>query len=63
MKSINKPDITNEDPQYWEQVLDSHGLGRTKLGLSEDVLDLATEVSFDDGLSLLEIPEEEQEEE
>lgn len=35
MKKITKPDITNENPLYWERVLDSHGLGKTRLGLEE----------------------------
>lgn len=26
-KKITNPDITNEDPKYWEEVLRSHGLG------------------------------------
>lgn len=36
MKKITKPDITNEDPKYWEKVLDSHGLGKTRLGLEDE---------------------------
>lgn len=35
MKKITKPDVKNEDPRYWEKVLDSHGLGKTRLGLDE----------------------------
>jgi hypothetical protein len=27
MRKINKPDVTNTDPEYWEGVLESHGLG------------------------------------
>lgn len=29
MRKINKPDTSNPDPQYWERVLESHGLGST----------------------------------
>lgn len=40
---IDKPDITNEDPRYWESVLESHRLGERQLGLHEptenDVVD------------------------
>jgi len=36
MKPINKPDITNEDPKYWEQVLESHKLGVRQLKLQEE---------------------------
>lgn len=36
MKKITKPDIMNENPQYWERVLDSHGLGKSRLGLEEN---------------------------
>ena len=36
MKKITRPDTKNEDPQYWERVLDSHGLGKTRLGLEEE---------------------------
>ena len=34
-RKIRKPDLTNEDPQYWEEVLESHGLGIRQLGLEE----------------------------
>jgi hypothetical protein len=36
MKRINKPDITREDRLYWEEVLESHGLGERQLGLQEE---------------------------
>ena len=36
MRKINKPDITNPDPRYWERVLESHGLGTRHLKLEED---------------------------
>jgi hypothetical protein len=36
MKRINKPDITREDQPYWEEVLESHGLGERQLGLQEE---------------------------
>jgi hypothetical protein len=36
MRKIRNPDTTNEDPQYWEQVLESHGLGERQLGLQEE---------------------------
>lgn len=32
---IRKPDVTNENPEYWERVLESHGLGIRQLGLEE----------------------------
>lgn len=37
MKPINKPDITNEEPEYWERVLESHRLGIRQLRLQEDI--------------------------
>ena len=33
---ITNPDLTNEDPKYWEEVLESHGLGERQLGLQEE---------------------------
>ena len=36
MRPISKPDVTNEDPKYWENVLESHGLGIRQLGLQEE---------------------------
>ena len=39
MKPIQNPDLANESFEYWEMVLDSHGLGRTKVRISEDLLD------------------------
>jgi hypothetical protein len=36
MKKIRKPDRSNLDPQYWEMVLESHGLGERQLGLQEE---------------------------
>lgn len=27
LEPITDPDVTNTDPAYWEQVLESHGLG------------------------------------
>jgi hypothetical protein len=30
---ITKPDTSNTDPEYWEEVLTSYGLGRTYLKL------------------------------
>jgi hypothetical protein len=35
MKKITKPDITNESAEYWEEVLESHGLGERQLGLQD----------------------------
>jgi hypothetical protein len=35
MKKIRKPDVKNENPKYWEKVLESHGLGLKQLGLDE----------------------------
>lgn len=32
---IEKPDTNNVDPEYWEEVLESHGLGIRQLGLQE----------------------------
>jgi hypothetical protein len=32
---IEKPDTNNVDPKYWEEVLESHGLGIRQLGLQE----------------------------
>jgi hypothetical protein len=36
MKKIRKPDTTREDPEYWEKILESHGLGERQLGLQEE---------------------------
>jgi hypothetical protein len=36
MKRISKPDVTNIEPEYWEGVLESHGLGIRQLGLQEE---------------------------
>jgi hypothetical protein len=36
MRKINKPNTENTDPDYWEKVLRSHGLGRRQLGLREE---------------------------
>jgi len=36
MRKINKPDVDNPDPMYWERVLESHGLGERQLGLQEE---------------------------
>lgn len=36
MKKITKPDVSREDPEYWEKVLESHGLGEKQLGLREE---------------------------
>lgn len=36
MRKINKPDVENKDPKYWERVLESHGLGEKQLGLQEE---------------------------
>jgi hypothetical protein len=36
MKRILKPNLKNEDPKYWEKVLESHGLGERQLGLKEE---------------------------
>jgi hypothetical protein len=35
-RKIRKPDLENEDPKYWEGVLESHGLGIRQLGLQEE---------------------------
>lgn len=35
MKKIKKPDVTNTNPEYWEKVLESHGLGERQLGLQD----------------------------
>lgn len=62
MKPIVDPDIKNEDPQYWEEVLDSHGLGRTKVRVSEDLLDQPNrdiELEDVDGLRQIEIGSDE----
>jgi hypothetical protein len=48
---ISKPDITNENPKYWEEVLESHGLGEKQLGLQE-------EPEENDNLTLEEIDDE-----
>ena len=58
MKPIVDPDVNNEDPQYWEEVLDSHGLGRTKVRVSEDLLDQPNrdiELEDVDGLRQIEV--------
>ena len=39
MRRITKPDVNNEDPDYWERVLESHQLGIRQLGLQEPVAD------------------------
>jgi hypothetical protein len=36
MRKIHKPNVENEDPKYWERVLESHGLGVKQLGLQEE---------------------------
>lgn len=36
MKKIVKPDVTNEDPRYWEQVLESYGLGEKQFQTEEE---------------------------
>lgn len=36
MRKIHRPDTSREDFQYWEQVLESHGLGERQLGLQEE---------------------------
>ena len=62
MKPIVDPDVKNEDPQYWEEVLDSHGLGRTKVRVSEDLLDQPNrdiELEDVDGLRQIEIGSDE----
>jgi hypothetical protein len=33
MNPITKPDTLNTDPEYWEMVLESHGLGLEQCGL------------------------------
>ena len=35
MKKIIEPDITNEDKEYWEKILESWGLGERQLGLKK----------------------------
>jgi hypothetical protein len=32
-------DTTNTDPKYWEEILESFGLGERQLGLQEDPKD------------------------
>lgn len=46
---ITDPDITNDDPEYWEKVLESHGLGDQSRG----------EFSVEDGYEEPVEPEEE----
>ena len=61
MKPIVDPDVNNEDPIYWEDVLDSHGLGRTKVRASEDLLDQPNrdiELEDVDGLRQIEVDSE-----
>ena len=36
MRKITKPDVTRTDIEYWERVLESHGLGEKQLGLTEE---------------------------
>jgi hypothetical protein len=31
----NVVDVTNESPEYWEKILEGHGLGTRQLGLVE----------------------------
>ena len=33
---ITRPDTSNTDQKYWEEVLESHGLGERQLGLQEE---------------------------
>ncbi len=41
MRKIRKPDVNNTDFEYWEKVLESHGLGERQLSLQETrVLDV-----------------------
>jgi hypothetical protein len=54
MKKIVKPDISNEDQEYWEQVLESYGLGLTPKSTSSDVMDLP---GVEEGLSIEEAEE------
>lgn len=63
MKPIVDPDVNNEDPQYWEEVLDSHGLGRTKIRISEDLLDQPNrdiDLEDVDGLRQIEVDSDEE---
>ena len=62
MKPIVDPDVNNETQEYWEEVLDSHGLGRTKVRVSEDLLDQPNrdiELEDVDGLRQIEIGSDE----
>jgi hypothetical protein len=43
MKRIMKPDVKNDDPEYWETVLESHGLGIRQLGLEPEEVELEEE--------------------
>ena len=38
MRPIRKPDTETTDPEYWERVLETHGLGIRQLGLQEEVI-------------------------
>jgi hypothetical protein len=55
MKPIENPDITNEDPKYWERVLLSHGLSPNAGAVP------SRKVSFIGGLNNLVGKEEEEE--
>lgn len=39
MNPINKPDITNIDPRYWNEVLASHDLSLERGGDSDEIDD------------------------
>jgi hypothetical protein len=61
MKPIVDPDVKNESQEYWEEVLNSHGLGRTKTRISEDLLDQPIcDINLEDidGLRQIEIENE-----
>jgi len=48
MKKIIKPDVNNTDPEYWEEVLSSHGLGLRQLDMQEPEEPVEEEIETDE---------------
>jgi hypothetical protein len=54
---ITNPDITNTDPKFWEEVLESYGLGVRQLGLEEEETDESEELELEEGFNLVPLEE------